>query len=128
MRMNLVVPAFSLALLAITCSGIAAFRPGGLRTEYKTNPLGLDQRAPRFGWKLVSDDPQGRNVRQSAYQILVASSSEKLSADQGDLWNSGRIGTDATTQIAYAGKPLASGQQAFWKVRSWDGASQAMPW
>ena len=46
-----------------------------LRCEYLTDPLGIDVAQPRLSWKLESGDlkPE-RGVRQSAYQILVASS------------------------------------------------------
>ena len=61
-----------------------------------------------------------RGARQTAYQVLVASTPEKLAADQGDLWDSGQVASDQSTQIVYAGKPLASRMQCYWKVRLWD--------
>ncbi|THF79853.1 glycoside hydrolase family 78 protein [Cohnella fermenti] len=85
------------------------------RTEYMTNPLGLDERAPRFFWKLRSDE---RNAAQSAYRILVASTPEALDRDEGDMWDSGEVESDRTTHIVYEGKPLQSEGQYFWKVRS----------
>jgi hypothetical protein len=69
-----------------------------------------------------------RGARQSAYQILVATSPKQLAADQGDLWDSGKVASDETTQIEYAGKSLASGVDCFWKVRSWDAAGQPGTW
>lgn len=60
--------------------------PLGLTCEYAVNPLGLDVVKPRFSWILESDE---RGQMQSAYQILVASSEEKLNADAGDKWDSG---------------------------------------
>ena len=48
-----------------------------------------------------------RGARQTAYQVLVASSPEKLAADQGDLWDSGRVATDQSTQVVYAGAAAA---------------------
>ena len=48
-----------------------------------------------------------RGAKQTAYQVLVASTPEKLAADQGDLWDSGKIPTDQSTQVVYAGMPLA---------------------
>jgi alpha-L-rhamnosidase len=61
-----------------------------------------------------------RGQKQTAYQILVASSAELLQANTGDLWDSGKISSSETMNIAYAGKPLVSRQQCFWKVCVWD--------
>ena len=46
-----------------------------IRCEYRTNPLGIDNTSPRLSWKL-SEDNQIRGQKQTAYQILVASSLE----------------------------------------------------
>ena len=66
-----------------------------------------------------------RGAKQTAYQVLVASTPEKLAADQGDLWDSGRVASDQSTQIVYAGKPLQSRMRCHWKVRLWDAERQA---
>jgi alpha-L-rhamnosidase len=88
-----------------------------LRCEYLVNPLGIDDPAPRLSWVLASNQ---RGQRQTAYQILVASSSERLSADDGDLWDSGKVESSQSTQLIYAGVPLQSRQACYWKVRVWD--------
>lgn len=90
--------------------------PVNLKTEYKTNPF-IDDVKPRLSWELESVE---KNQYQSAYQILVSSSPEKLSKNQGDLWNSGVIKSSKNNQIEYKGKLLVSGQQVWWKVKSWD--------
>ncbi|MCC6488540.1 MAG: alpha-rhamnosidase, partial [Candidatus Hydrogenedentes bacterium] len=59
-----------------------------LTCEYRVDPLGIDCVQPRLGWKLQSD---GRGVMQTAYQVLVASSKEKLTGENADLWNSGMV-------------------------------------
>jgi alpha-L-rhamnosidase len=43
-----------------------------------------------------------------------------LNKDQGDLWDSGKVSSDETAQIAYSGRPLESRESCFWKVRTWD--------
>ena len=96
-----------------------------LRCEYLADPLGIDVTKPRLSWTLASDQ---RGVKQSAYQILVASSAAALAADQGDLWDSGRVSSDETAHVVYAGAPLASRQRAFWKVRVWDTAGEPSAW
>ena len=53
------------------------------RCEQQIDPMGLDTRNPRFSWVLESNH---REAKQSAYQILVASSIEILNANKGDIW------------------------------------------
>lgn len=112
-------------LMALGNTFAAAMKPVALRTEYLTNPLGLDSPAPRLQWQLESDV---RGASQSAYRILVASSPSKLAKAEADLWDSGKVTSDTSTQIAYAGKPLASGQSCFWKVQVWDQKGKASRW
>lgn len=115
-------------LLAMALEARATATPlrvTALKCEYAVNPLGVDVATPRLSWQLAADQ---NDQRQTAWQVLVASSPEFLAADRGDLWDSGRTAGDQTTLIAYGGKPLASSQQVFWKVRSWDGAGQPTAW
>lgn len=88
-----------------------------LRCEYRENPLGIDTLQPRLSWILHSNE---REQRQTAYQILVASTAENLARDEGDLWDSGRIESDRSIHVPYTGRPLESHQRCFWKVRVWD--------
>jgi alpha-L-rhamnosidase len=78
-----------------------------------------------LSWIIESGE---RSERQTAYRILVASSPEKLSRDKGDLWDSGKVASDRSTQIDYEGKPLASHQSCLWKLRIWDGRNQPQAW
>ena len=59
---------------------------------------------------------------------IVASSPALLTHSIGDLWDSGRVMTNATTGILYEGKILASSQPVFWKVRVWDKDDHASAW
>lgn len=88
-----------------------------LRCEYLENPLGLDERAPRLSWRLVSD---ARGLRQSAYRVRVAASAEALAAGGADLWDSGRIESGQSQQIVYGGAPLHSRLACHWCVEVWD--------
>ncbi len=108
-----------------SASGRPASSADELRVEHLVNPLGIDVEKPRLSW-MLSAGPRGR--RQSAYQVLVASSPELLRKDKGDLWDSGKISSDQNTFVPYAGQPLASGTQAWWKVRVWDQDGRAAPW
>lgn len=122
---------FSLMLLpcawshAEAAAQLSPVRATGLRCEYAVDPLGIDVAQPRLYWRLESDQ---RAQRQSAYQILVASSVDVLAKDQGDLWDSGTVSSNETAHVRYAGKPLQSSQPVFWKLRVWDGNGNASAW
>ena len=109
----------------IAASAEANLSPGFLRCEYKTNPLAVDAAHPRLFW-IVSG--AGRGQRQTNYQILAASSRERLARNDGDLWDSEKIASAQTIQIPYNGKPLTSGQEVFWKVRVWDAQGKPSSW
>ena len=110
----------------------ASLRVTNLRCEFSTDPLGIDIAQPRLFWCVESPargQPRSdRGQRQSAWRILVASSMEALAQDRGDLWDSGRIASDQTTFVRYAGATLSSSQRVFWKVRAWDRDGRATPW
>ena len=96
-----------------------------LRCDYAVNPLGVDSQPPRLFWRLKSS---ANDQSQSAYEILVASSAKNLAADHGDLWSSGKVVSDETIQINYAGQKLSTSQQNFWKVRVWDTNGKVSTW
>ena len=99
--------------------------PAHLRCEYRENPMGIDAAKPRLSWRMEVGGQRSevRGQKQRAYQVLVASSPELLAKDQGDLWDSGKVKSDQSIQVEYAGKPLVSGQHCFWKVRVWTTAT-----
>ncbi|HRZ99228.1 MAG TPA: alpha-L-rhamnosidase N-terminal domain-containing protein, partial [Candidatus Paceibacterota bacterium] len=107
-------------LLACACHG-GNLKVSGLKCEYRINPLGIDAPQPRLSWVLESDRP---GEVQTAYQIMVASSAAKLARNRADLWDSGKVASSESIHVTYEGRPLRSGQRAFWKVRVWDRADK----
>jgi alpha-L-rhamnosidase len=91
--------------------------PQRLRCNYLVNPLAVDAARPRLSWTVIAN---GRGRRQTAYRILVASSPDILARDRGDLWDTGRVVNDRTSQIEYAGRELSEGKRAWWTVHVWD--------
>ena len=90
----------------------------GGKCEQRMCPLGIDVPRPALGWTLASSR---RSDRQTAYQILAASDPALLAnGAKSDLWDSGKVDSDNSLGIPYAGKPLASGQRVWWQVRAWD--------
>ena len=86
-----------------------------VRTENMSNPIGLDTAQPHFSWRIESEK---RDVLQTEYQIIVASSKELLDKDNGDLWDSGKVPSSSSIRIKYEGKKLKSNQYGWWKVKS----------
>lgn len=84
-----------------------------LTTEHQAQPLVIDAATPRFAW-VVTHAPRGTVPK--TYRIEVASSMSALAADHPDVWDSGRVASRASFDIAYAGPPLAPSMRYYWKV------------
>jgi alpha-L-rhamnosidase len=119
---------FSLTAAQAASVASSAFTPGSLRTNGLADPLGVDTPASRLGWMLENGDPAARGNKQTAYQIIVASSPALLGQDKGDLWDSGKVVSDQSINVPYAGKALTTLQGACWKVRVWDQNQRATAW
>src|SRR5579872_2435933 len=77
-----------------------------LRCEYKVDPVGIDVREPRLSWELVSEE---KAVSQTSYEVRVAGSEAELAKGKV-IWDSGTQPSDASTQVEYAGSPVATGR------------------
>jgi alpha-L-rhamnosidase len=98
--------------------------PVNLRCNYLNNPLGVEKR-PSLSWQIQASE---NNWLQSAYQILVSSSPERLTEQDADVWNSGIVTDGNSVSISYGGQELKSRQRYYWKVRVWDSENHPSPW
>ncbi len=115
---------FRAALTAVLTLHSHAVTPLDLKADGKTDPLAaLD--APRLSWRIESDQ---RGVRQTAWQILVASKPELLEEGKANLWNSGKIAMERTPFVRYAGINPDYGKPCFWKVRVWTDGEKPSEW
>jgi alpha-L-rhamnosidase len=89
-----------------------------LRTEHLVNPLGLDEPAPRFSWKLADSRP---GAAQTAFQLEV-------SAAGSVVWDSRRVETDTSILIPYGGPALQPHTRYQWRARIWDHTGIASAW
>jgi hypothetical protein len=101
--------------------------PVRLRCELQDAPLGIQTATPRLAWELQSSDSKARGLSQSAYEVLVASSPDKLAAGQGDLFSTGSV-TSTESSLVYAGQALGSWTHAYWQVRVRDEAARLSAW
>jgi len=127
MKINLVNITVLAALGLMTSCSTGGLTPTDLTCEWMSDPRVVDVAQPHLAW--INEAPKGaKNEIQSAYQILVASSEDLLVEGKADLWDSGKISSDQSTMVAYAGKPLASGADCFWKVRTWNSEDSPSEW
>ncbi len=92
------------------------------------DPLGIDVAKPRLSWVLETERSNRRGQSQTAYQVVAASSLERLESNSADLWDSGKVLSGQSIQIPYQGKMLPSGEECFWKVRIWNEAGELSRW
>lgn len=100
--------------------------PQELRCEGRVAPTSIELAHPVLSWHLASGP--GRHVsQQTAFQVLVASSSAKLAPGLADRWDSGVVAA-ADTRIPYDGAPLRSLERLHWAVRTRDEAGDWSEW
>ena len=99
--------------------------PSKLTCEYLTNPTVIDVTQPRMAWVNISNT-QERGLKQTAYQIRVASSEGKL--ETPDFWDSGKVESEESIRIVYEGNELSSRQVYWWQVRVWDDQGNVSQW
>ncbi len=68
-----------------------------IKTEYRVNPIGLDEACPRFSWVLVSDQ---NNTVQASYRLTVT-------GNDGTIWDTGTVESGQTILVPYAGAKLS---------------------
>ena len=110
-------------LLAIVC--LAQVEVKNPLCENRNNPLGLDVHQPMLSWQLIS---ASRNTMQTAYEIRVAEKMEDLVKGKNLVWNTGKVLTDQSVHVPYAGSPLQSEKKYYWQVRIWDNTGKASAW
>jgi hypothetical protein len=135
MRIPLAIRPVVAVIFLVTARGMAQasraadlLPPASLTCNHQENPLAVDSSRPLLGWVLKAANSSTRDVRQSAWRMLVSSSPAALQRGSGDLWDSGRISSSRSMNTLYAGKALLPEQRVYWKVEVWDGQGIASGW
>ncbi|PPL03679.1 family 78 glycoside hydrolase catalytic domain [Parapedobacter indicus] len=97
---------------------IGAEEAGGQRVQ-------VANKKPTLGWELVG---VGQGARQSAYRIILSNSPDSIAKGVGDVWDSGKIASDESTNVRYDGPPLAPNTGYTWAVMVWDGDEVPSSW
>ena len=77
-----------LAVLVCLVVTSAYATPVHLRTNARTQPLGIDTPQPTFSWQSDAATP---NWMQTSYELLVATRPDALQPGKADAWDSGRV-------------------------------------
>lgn len=101
---------------------MSALSPVDLRCEHLFQPQGLNTRQPRLTWGL---EGSGRNRSQSAYHIVAGTDRAAVAAGAGDWWDTGKVASDGTLLITWAGRRLISDLEIWWTVQVWDETGKA---
>ena len=104
---------------------VDAFMPAGLKCEYCECPVGIDTPDPTLGW-LINTNQKG--YEQNSYRILVASASDLVDQNCGDLWDSGEVLSSEQSGIKYEGIALTPFSRYWWKVMVWDKERKPSCW
>jgi alpha-L-rhamnosidase len=111
------------AVAATAAPQAANFAPHGLRVDSLTAPLGIDDTTPSLSWQLPDS---GSASVQTAYEVRAASSPDRLG--QPDLWDSGKVTSQNSIHVPWAGARLDSREQVSWQVRTWGSDGRASDW
>ncbi|MGD0478743.1 MAG: family 78 glycoside hydrolase catalytic domain [Terracidiphilus sp.] len=96
--------------------------PAELRVDNLKNPLGIDDATPKFSWQLRDAEP---GAKQTAYEVMVASSPELLAQGKADVWSSGRVVSEQSLNVSYSGPALKPSTRSFWCVKLWGADGKA---
>jgi alpha-L-rhamnosidase len=114
-------------LIFVTFLSEAKITPGHLRCEYLENPFVVDVLNPRLSWLNIASEGD-RGQIQTAWEVRVAGTKERLLPGKADLWESGKVLSGQSTNIRYGGKTLSSRMDCWWQVRTWDKKGVVSEW
>jgi alpha-L-rhamnosidase len=102
-----------------------ALAPTALRVDGQASTALVGAGTPTLAWTV--NDSQ-RAETQTAYEIQVAPTAADRLGRRAHLWDSGRVSSPNSTDVAYTGPALASDHTYSWSVRTWDVQGMASPW
>ncbi len=94
-------------------------------TARVSDPIGIDVARPRLGWRLAT---ASRGQAQAAYQVQVAGTRARAADGHADVWDSGRVASARSADVAYGGPAPRSQTRYYWRVRVWDAQGRVSAW
>lgn len=89
-----------------------------LLCENLKDPMGMGTEKPRFTW--IMESPTSGTL-QVAYELVVRKGKKTI-------WSTGKVNTDESILVEYAGDPLLPNTHYIWQVRVWDNHGQVSAW
>jgi alpha-L-rhamnosidase len=111
-------------LSALANAASVSQKPVNLKCDALTTPMGHDIAEPQLSWQLQDDRFA---ARQTAYELQVATRPGLLIAGKPDVWDSGRVASDQSVGVTYAGPALRPSQAYYWRVKAWDKDGKSYP-
>lgn len=99
--------------------------PTGLLVDLVSEPLGVENLQPRLSWIV---NHSGQDEMQTAYQVRVALTPETLATDDGAVWDSGKVMSAESTNVAFGGDPATPDTAYYWSVRTWNKDGHPSPY
>ena len=112
-------------MLLMSCTAKQPLSLYDLRCEDLDSPTAIASTTPHFSWKLSAE---ASATKQTHYEVMVATTEKALKNNQPDLWSSGKVASDESVMVPYAGEALKSQTLAYWKVRVWDNHGNESAW
>lgn len=108
-----------------------ALRVVDLRTERRTEPLGIDEEQPLLSWRL---EGAGRRRTQTSYRVRVVRlgtgpdlPDPRVETEEA-VWDTGQVVSGRSIDVPYEGPPLESATRYRWAVRVRDEGDQDLGW
>ena len=120
-RNFLLISLFLMAALGAS----AQLQVTSLTTDYKTNPVGIDNPVPELSWVIQSDQ---QNTMQESYEIRAALASADLAKKKEQVWNTGTVASSKSVHVKYQGQAPKSHQRIYWQVRVVDNHGKKSKW
>lgn len=96
-----------------------------LRCGYRTDPAGVEDPAPKLSWEVISNH---KSILQTGYRVLLSEDTVSLLRNEGSVWDSRKVLSDASIQVAYTGPALHPAQTYYWRVMVWDNKGDSSRW
>lgn len=84
-----------------------------LMVEYSKTPLGIDVKAARFSWQMVTQENE-RGYMQIAYQVVVKNQDGTI------VWDTQKVIDNKSIGVKYSGTTLKASTRYTWTVTVWD--------
>jgi len=103
----------TIALLVLSATATAQqIKLVNLRTEYRTNPLGVGTLTPKLSWELSSSH---HGITQSAYRIILYKDTIT-----NPFFDTQKQESSTSIGITYNGSALTPGHTYYWRAMVWD--------